>query len=313
MTGTVSVLMATYNRGRFIGEALDSVMVQSRRPLEVVVVDDGSTDNAPSVLQSYAGLIRLVSRPHEGEAAALRVGFSLCRGDYVYKFDSDDVLEPNACEVLAGLLDTYPEVGVAYGNVAFMDAEGHPIGVSHLPRPLGLHHDIHRLIRQNFIAGAAALFRATAWPKAGRVLPTTDMGEDWELWLRMGLNGWAFFGTDLVLARYRRHQDNQTHDRHWEHAYREHIELLKKVLEDFPAADAAVRKEIERTIQVRMAALGYLALDRQCYAEAKAWFRQSSGWFQPATLGGLIAATVPPAYKFWRYVAKRPLQRPTEP
>ncbi len=89
--------------------------------------------------------------------------------------------------------------------------------------------------------------------------------------------------------------------------------MLTKVLEDFPAVDGATRKAIEQAIQARFMALGYLALERQRYDEAKAWFRQGPLPFRPANVGGLIAATMPPAYRLWRHMAGRPLKSAAAP
>jgi glycosyltransferase involved in cell wall biosynthesis len=101
---SVSVVVCNYNYERYIKQALDSLLKQTLSPLEVVVVDDGSTDNSLSIIQAMAdshGLIRVISQPNGGQIAAYNTGFLQTRGDIVYFLDSDDLLYPNALEVIA--------------------------------------------------------------------------------------------------------------------------------------------------------------------------------------------------------------------
>src|SRR5688572_12393524 len=86
--------MAVYNRAALVRQALDSVLAQTSRDFELIVVDDGSTDETPEVLSSYAGRATLVRQPNGGPAAARNKGFGLARGRYVCIIDSDDLWFP---------------------------------------------------------------------------------------------------------------------------------------------------------------------------------------------------------------------------
>src|SRR5262245_66638565 len=87
----LSVIIPTYNCGRFLRESLDSIFAQTERDLEVIVVDDGSTDDTPAVLARYAGRITVVQGAHGGLSAARNLGLARATGDWVAFHDADDV------------------------------------------------------------------------------------------------------------------------------------------------------------------------------------------------------------------------------
>jgi glycosyltransferase involved in cell wall biosynthesis len=95
---TCTVIVPTFNRARFIGEALDSILGQTRRPDQVIVVNDGSTDGTLSVLDAYSSRIEVVSKPNGGKAAAINTAMPLAGGDCVWIFDDDDVALPDALQ-----------------------------------------------------------------------------------------------------------------------------------------------------------------------------------------------------------------------
>jgi glycosyltransferase involved in cell wall biosynthesis len=103
-TTLASVIVNNYNYGRYVGEAIESALAQSHGPTEVIVVDDGSTDESRRVIEGYAGRARVVLKENGGQASALNAGFRVSRGEVVVFLDSDDVLLPTAVERAAALL-----------------------------------------------------------------------------------------------------------------------------------------------------------------------------------------------------------------
>src|SRR4051794_40007232 len=93
---TASVIITNYNYGRWLGEAIDSALAQADAEVEVIVVDDGSTDDSPDVIASYDGHVHAVFQANAGQAAAINAGFAASRGDPVLFLDADDVLLPHA-------------------------------------------------------------------------------------------------------------------------------------------------------------------------------------------------------------------------
>ena len=116
MAGTVSVILATYNRVDLIAETLESLLAQTRMPDQIVVVDDGSTDGTGDVVQRYGDHLTYLRKENGGKASALNLAMGQITGDYLWICDDDDLLEPDACERLAGALDADPDLGYAAGR-----------------------------------------------------------------------------------------------------------------------------------------------------------------------------------------------------
>lgn len=102
---TVSVIVPAYNAGKYLGECLDSILSQSYRETEIIVVDDGSTDNTAAVADGYAvadSRLRIIRTPNRGVSAARNTGIETATGEWIMFADSDDALLPGAIEALVG-------------------------------------------------------------------------------------------------------------------------------------------------------------------------------------------------------------------
>lgn len=129
---SASVIIDNYNYGRFLARAIDSVLAQTRQPLELIVVDDGSTDNSPDIIRSYGDRIRPVIKANGGHGSAFNAGFALARGDVVFFLDSDDSMYPEAIEVV---LDAWKSgVVMVHYLMHVVDPEGKILGI-HPPPP----------------------------------------------------------------------------------------------------------------------------------------------------------------------------------
>lgn len=128
MAPRVSVLINNHNYGRFLGEAVDSVLAQGlpASDLEVIVVDDGSTDDSRAVVESYGGRVRGVFQPRSGQTSAVNRGFAESKGDLVFLLDSDDVWLPGKLARLLPLFDD-PKVGAVQHFLQDSDAHLHPL------------------------------------------------------------------------------------------------------------------------------------------------------------------------------------------
>ena len=115
-TQRVTVLMATYNRAEYIGEAIDSLLHQTRPPDEVIVVDDGSTDDTRARLQRYRGRVRYIGKPNGGKSSAINRGLAEAAGDWIWCFDDDDAALPNGLEQLLYGLATQRDCDFVYGG-----------------------------------------------------------------------------------------------------------------------------------------------------------------------------------------------------
>jgi hypothetical protein len=107
----VSILINNYNYGRFLGEAIDSALGQSYPRIEIVVVDDGSTDNSRDIINTYAPQVIPVFKPNGGQASAFNTGFAKCHGDFVCFLDSDDIFTPGKVARVVEIFKDNPGVG----------------------------------------------------------------------------------------------------------------------------------------------------------------------------------------------------------
>ncbi len=120
-TPLVSVIMAAYNAAEHIGEALDSVMAQDWQPLEVVVVDDGSTDDTGAIVGRYPDVV-YVRQDNQGPSAARNAAVERSSGELVANFDSDDLLPPTRIGDQARHLLAHPELGAVFGRQEWINA-----------------------------------------------------------------------------------------------------------------------------------------------------------------------------------------------
>ena len=123
----ISVLINNYNYARFLPECINSVLGQSYANKEIIVVDDGSTDNSRAVIESFGDKVKAIFKPNGGQASALNAGFFNSSGELVIFLDSDDYLEPDALSIIASTW----KYGLAkiHWRMKKVTAGGHPIGI----------------------------------------------------------------------------------------------------------------------------------------------------------------------------------------
>jgi glycosyltransferase involved in cell wall biosynthesis len=186
-TPLISVVVPSYNQGRFLEEALVSVFEQDYEPLEVIVVDGGSTDDSVDIIRRHEDrLAWWRSERDRGQAHALNVGFERAQGAVLGWLASDDTLLPGAVSRAAAALEHDPEALLVYGEALFVDEDGR--GLFPLePRPF----DVEAMVRAcaNHVVQPGSLFRRRAWELAG---PLNEDGYylfDFEFVLRVGQLG----------------------------------------------------------------------------------------------------------------------------
>lgn len=121
----VSIVINNYNYGRFLGDAIDSALGQSHPCIEIVVVDDGSTDNSRAIMNKYGNQVVSVFKQNGGQASAFNTGFANCQGEIVCFLDSDDIFAPGKVAHVVQILTDHPEVGWCWDiERKFDDATG---------------------------------------------------------------------------------------------------------------------------------------------------------------------------------------------
>src|SRR5437867_7033177 len=131
----VSVVIPVYNQGGYLREALDSVIAQTYRETEIIVVDDGSTDNTPSVMASYGDRIIGLHKANGGGASAINLGTKIARGKWIAWLSADDLWEPNKLSRQLQVVETKPSVALVYTDYCWIDPEGRTTGRRHTHQP----------------------------------------------------------------------------------------------------------------------------------------------------------------------------------
>ncbi len=204
----VSVIIPCYRQAHFLADAVESVLAQTYREVEVIVVDDGSTDNTAAVASAYPGLRYLYQR-NQGLAAARNAGLSLARGEYVVFLDADDRLLPRALEDGLATFERHPAAHFVAGRWRMIDVNGDPIASDDAPFPEDGEPYL-ALLRMCFISSpAAVLYRREAVEEAGGFDPSVDASADYAMYLRLARDRGAAVH-DEVVAEYRRHAANMT-------------------------------------------------------------------------------------------------------
>ena len=190
--GLVSTIIPVYNRAAMLREAVGSVIAQTYRPIEVIVVDDGSTDNTSAVAGAlaaeHAGIVRSVHIPNGGPGRAREVGRALARGDFIEYLDSDDVLLPRKFELQVAALREHPDCGAAYGWTRERSADG---SVASEPRKRTgerIETMFPSMLTSRWWDTPTPLYRSTLVDRAG---PWLDLRaeEDWEYDCRLASQG----------------------------------------------------------------------------------------------------------------------------
>ena len=117
----ISVIIPTYNRADYLPQAIDSVLTQTHHAAEIIVVDDGSTDNTREVAERYGPRVTYLTTDHGGVAHARNVGVRHASGEYLAFLDSDDLFYPYMLELESRILDAFPEIGMVYAEMSAFD------------------------------------------------------------------------------------------------------------------------------------------------------------------------------------------------
>jgi glycosyltransferase involved in cell wall biosynthesis len=209
MNPRVSVVIPAYNAAATIGQALESVFRQSLQDIEVIVVNDGSTDGTPRVLAGYGERIRVLTKVNEGKPAAARnLAVREARGELVAFLDADDWWRDDKLERQVAVFDKRPDVGLVYTADATVDADGKTVSVN--PCPPGARGHIYELLSiHNVMVGSSVMVRRQAILQAGGFDETLTSIENWDLWIRIARE-WAVECIDEPLTLYRVHPGNRS-------------------------------------------------------------------------------------------------------
>jgi glycosyltransferase involved in cell wall biosynthesis len=197
----VSVVVAAFDEEVFIAEALGSVLAQTYRDVEVIVVDDGSSDRTAEIAQQFG--VRVLRQPHEGAAAARNAGLAVAAGEYWTIFDADDVMPPERCAAQVAHLETHPEHGMVLGLAEAFVTPGEPRPAHYNPAwDDGPYHG-HL---------GTMMARRAAFDAVGDFDSSLLLGEDLDWHARAKESSIVAGQVELVTLRYRIHRGNTSSD-----------------------------------------------------------------------------------------------------
>ncbi len=206
----VSIIIPAYNSAPFLAETLGSAFAQTYQDFEIIVVNDGSTDNTDEVLAEFLDRIIYIKQPNRGVMAARNAGLKAARGRYIALLDSDDLLMPRFLEALVGLLEADPGLSVAYPNARYFGWPKHDGKLHQDVFPVSEPVTFDRVLKRECYIFGLLVFRRKVIDEIGGYDESLEGqgAEDFELWLRMLRHGHRFKFTREVLARYRWRQDS---------------------------------------------------------------------------------------------------------
>lgn len=269
MTPTASLVIATYNHAHLLPGAITSGLTQTLRDVEIVVVDDGSTDETPMVLKRYGDRLRSLRQPNRGLAAARNAGLAVARGRYVAFLDADDVVAPTKVERQAAILEADATIAWTYCDVR-IEREGTGQATTASAR-FGYRSRrldgwiFPELVGGNFIPAIAPLIRRSALDRAGPFDEELTALEDWDLWLRLALVGEVRYDP-AVGATYRQRAGGMSQDRARMDANR--FRVLDKLGRTHPRALRALGLAGRRIVADTHNWFGYAACRRGDWPEA---------------------------------------------
>jgi len=225
----VSILVPAYNRANYLPETLASALAQTFADIEIIVVDDGSTDATAQVARAIADpRIRYIYQNNRGVSAALNTAWRAARGEYLAMLGSDDVFLPTQIETLLRLLENDSTLGLAYARAQAMDAQGNP-----LPQILGVApkfagRELASLLYGDCVCSVACLMRRAVMAQVNGFDETLIANEDWDIWIRMAETTHFAF-CDEILARYRMHPTSLTGARstHYQRVILDRVRLIE--------------------------------------------------------------------------------------
>ena len=180
----ISVVMSVYNGQDYLREAVESILCQSYRDFEFIVVDDGSVDRTSEILEEYKDRrLRIVHQENRGLTPSLNRGIQLARGEYIARQDADDVSMPERLETLMGILEGDPEVAMVGSYMIFIDSSGREAGRWRMPLD---NEKIHEAMKNyNPMPHGASMFRKRCSEEVGNYRERFRYAQDYDFLLRI--------------------------------------------------------------------------------------------------------------------------------
>jgi glycosyltransferase involved in cell wall biosynthesis len=267
----VSYVMASYNHAAFVGAMIDSVLQQTFTNLELIVVDDGSTDATADVVASYANRfaqVRLIKQENQGVVVARNRGLAEARGEFISFIDSDDLLPADRTERLVAALQTNSAVMLAYGNVDLIDTTGKVVdSFARIHPSIPGDFAAQLFSRYCFVPAASVMLKKSVFDSVG---PFQEPGEaaDYLKWIEVGLKYEIVRIEGEPLGFWRQHSQNVSQKAGVDRG-QQYLRLQQALTEIFQRYASLRERVSEQQYQQRLAHCTFMA--GFFFAEARAW------------------------------------------
>lgn len=236
----ISVIIPTYNYGEYVSEALDSVLAQTYKDYEIIVIDDGSTDNTKDIVGKYIensiGNIKYIYQENKGVSNARNTGIKNARGEYIAFLDADDIWFPDKLELQMDLFEKNPELGLVFCNTFSFNEHSSSKKTGFQLNPAGEPAKIlQSLVIRNRISTNTVIVKKRYFDKTGLFDEDLRFGEDYDMWLRIA----KYYKVDYlntVLTKYRLHVNNlsKINKEKEERVIIDMIKIRKRALQENP-------------------------------------------------------------------------------
>lgn len=237
----VSIITPTFNRSDYLPEAIDSVLGQTYPNFELIIIDDGSTDDTKTLVDSYLTdpRINYIYQSNQGQSVARNKGIAESKGEFVCFLDSDNAWCPNKLERSVQEFRRFPEADIVYGDIILIDEKSAEIGKGSMKRYSG--KITPYLLKDNFVSMNTTMTRRKCFDELGSFNESDRIAEDYELWLRFSTR-FEFRYIPEFLGYYRVMDDQISSDK--KQRFLGNERLLLNFLEKYP--DAVTRQQRRR-------------------------------------------------------------------
>ncbi len=256
MDKKVSVIIPCYNQGKYVSDAINSVLAQTYKDIEIVIVNDGSTDNSNEIIKTFADKYKNIlffdENKNKGVINARNMAIEAASGEFILPLDADDTIEPTYIEKAVKILKENPNIGIVYCKARMFGIKNEYWDLKDF--------DKSNILYDNCIF-CSALFRKADFIKVGMYKDYMLYGyEDYDLWLSFIEQGFDVYRIDEILFNYRQYEEDsrsticsKNQDNIWKALIKNHIDLylgdeqfLEKIHNDFKKVNKKVNKKLKK-------------------------------------------------------------------
>jgi len=200
----ISIVIPSFNQGVYIGETIKSILDQKEKDVEIIIVDNKSTDKTKEILEKYKNQIKIISEKDRGQTDAINKGMEMAKGDILAYLNSDDYYEPGSLKTVREFFRDNTEAKIIYGQGKLVDEKGRMIRMYKTEHPT-----LDSLFRECVISQPTVFMRREVFEKIGEFDTNLNYAMDYDYWIRVGKK-YRFHYIDRILASTRIHPKSKT-------------------------------------------------------------------------------------------------------